>query len=703
MNNEKILGLVGNQNAGKTTLFNALTGMNATVGNWPGVTIERKEGYIKGGKDLLLVDTPGVYSLSPYTSEEKVTRKFCLESHPDLIINIIDATALERSLYLTTQLAELSCDVIVALNMADILEANGISIDTEKLSEKLGLTVVRISAKTGEGINELISTIRNKTYKSNPHLQIYAEDVEKEIDHLQGDLNSELEESKNPYFASVMLFERDPFYAALSNSSTEEEVQAIERKYGMDAEQIIADQRYDFVTSLKASCCSEKAMPESTTDKLDKVFLNKYAAIPLFILIMGLVYYISISLVGGLTSDFINAIFNGSESIALLYSEVPFVCKGLGPLLGDWILSLGGSVYSADLIENGIIGGVSSVVSFLPQLIALFFCLALLEGSGYMNRIAFFLDQVFKKFGLSGKSIIPFIVGSGCSVPGIMGARTVEDPNEREMTIRLTPFIPCSAKLPIISLLASVVSPHYGWLISLSVYFMAILLIVINAILMKKFMYKTENTSFIAELPSYKLPDAKNVYREVKDKTVSFLERAGTVILLCSIVVWVLTRFTWSFAYVGPTSLNDMSSANVGSSMLASIGKGLAYLFIPAWGGNYSWELTVSALQGLIAKEQVVSSMSVISGLSVNEMISTSSSPFAFLATNPAAAYSFIVFNLFSAPCFGALAAMRKELGSFKKLLSTIGIELFWSYLLSTIIGTIGWAATGFASVGGLA
>jgi len=695
-----IVGLVGNQNAGKTTLFNALTGMNATVGNWPGVTIERKEGYIKGGKDLMLVDTPGVYSLSPYTSEEKVTRSFCLEAHPDLIINIIDATALERSLYLTTQLAELSTDVVVALNMADIMEKNGISIDENKLSEELGLTVIRISAKTGEGINTLIDTIRKKTYLKNPHLKIYAKDVQKEIDHIEGDLNSELEEARNPKFASVKVFERDPFYKALSNSSTEDEVKAIEKEYGMDAEQIIADERYDFVTGVKAACSYERPMPESVTDKLDKIFLNKYAAIPLFIIIMGLVYFLSVSFIGSICSDFINAIFNGSETISILYNDIPFVCKGLGPILGDWILSLGGDVWAADMIENGIVAGVSSVCTFIPQLIVLFLCLSLLEGSGYMNRIAFFIDQIFKKFGLSGKSIIPFIVGTGCSVPGIMGARTVEDPDEREMTIRLTPFIPCSAKLPIIALLSSIVFPKAGWLVSLSVYVLAIVIIIISAIIMKKLFYKRESTSFISELPSYKLPDAKNVYREVKDKTVSFIERAGTVIFLCSVAVWILTRFSWSFEYVGPTDLYDLGTANISSSMLASIGKGLAYLFIPAWGGYYSWELTVSTIQGLIAKEQVVSSMSVISGLDVNQMVSASSSPFYFLSSNPLVAYSFICFNLFSAPCFGALAAMRKELGSAKKLFSTIGFELLWAYGISSIIGLISWGMNGWAVIG---
>ena len=684
----RTIGLVGNQNAGKTTLFNALTGMNASVGNWPGVTIERKEGFIKGGSDLLLVDTPGVYSLSPYTDEEKVTRKFCLDSHPELIINIIDATALERSLYLTTQLAELNTDVIVALNMADILEANGISVDVAKLSARLGLTVIRISAKTGEGINELISTIRENKYLRNSHLKIYAEDVQKEIDHIEGDLNHELEEAHNPKFAAVKVFERDPYFHALTNSSTEDEVRAIEANYNMDVEQIIADQRYDFVTAVKSDCCTEKEMPESMTDKLDKVFLNKWAAIPLFILIMAFVYFLSVGVVGSLTSDFIDALFNGSSSISILQWEIPFACEGLGPYLATVVTSSGGSVWAADLLQNGVIAGFASVVNFLPQLIVLFYCMAFLEASGYMNRIAFFLDKIFKKFGLSGKSIIPFIVGSGCSVPGVMSARTVENEKERNLTIALTPFIPCSAKLPIIALLSSVIFPGFGWVISLSVYFLAIVIILITALIAKHLQKNAEETSFISELPSYKWPNQRYAWREVFDKSVSFLKRAGTIIFLCSFTVWVLTRFNWAWQYVGPTAI-DGSGSDIGSSMLAGIGKVIAFVFIPAWGGNYSCGATVSALQGLIAKEQVVSSLSVISG---GEILKG----FPFFSANPLAAYSFICFNLFSLPCFGALAAMKKELGSRKAFLQAIGVEFLWSFTLSTLIGLIGWSVAGW-------
>lgn len=705
MSENMIIGLVGNQNAGKTTLFNALTGQNATIGNWPGVTIERKEGYIKGSEDLLLVDTPGVYSLSPYTSEEKVTRSFCLDSAPNLIINIVDATAMERSLYLTTQLMELDCDVIVAMNMADILEKKGITINFKKLEEELGVSVVRISAKTGEGIDNLISLIKERKYKKNPKKQIFAPDVEKELLHLQNDLYNELEDKKELRFSAVKLFENDPYYQALSNESTRKEVSELEKTYDMDREQIIADQRYQYVTKLKQNCCIEKAMPESTTDKLDKIVLNKYLALPIFLLVIGLMYFLSVGVVGSITSDFIDALFNGATTIDIFFHEVPFEIEGLGPLLGNAIENAGGSVWASDLLANGIIGGISTVLSFIPQLITLFVCLSVLEATGYMSRIAFFLDALFKKFGLSGKSIIPFIVGTGCSVPGIMTARTVENQKEKEMTAMLVPFVPCNAKLPIMSLLAGVIFPKAAWLVTFFCYLFSLFIILLASIILKKFFFKKGSDSFISELPEYKLPNAYYVYRDARDKTLDFLERAGTTIFLCTFLVWFFTRFTWGFKYVGPKdSFANIDSMNISASILATIGKGLAYLFIPAFGGHYSWGLTVSALQGLIAKEQVVSSLSVIAGGGNN--ILASSSPFAFLSTMDVngilTSLSFLCFNLFSIPCISAVSTLRRELGSTKKLVFTMSMELLIAYVISTIIGTIGWAFNGFMGVSGL-
>ena len=652
-----------------------------------------------------MVDTPGVYSLSPYTSEEKVTRSFCLDSAPNLIINIVDATAMERSLYLTTQLMELDCDVIVAMNMADILEKKGIAIDFKKLEEELGVSVVRISAKTGEGIDNLISLIKDRKYKKNPKKQIFAPDVEKELLHLQNDLYNELEDKKELRFSAVKLFENDPYYQALSNESTRKEVSELEKTYDMDREQIIADQRYQYVTKLKQNCCIEKQMPESITDKLDKIVLNKYLALPIFLLVIGLMYFLSVGVVGSITSDFIDALFNGSTTIDIFFHEVPFEIKGLGPLLGNAIENAGGSVWASDLLANGIISGISTVLSFIPQLITLFVCLSVLEATGYMSRIAFFLDALFKKFGLSGKSIIPFIVGTGCSVPGIMTARTVENQKEKEMTAMLVPFIPCNAKLPIMSLLAGVIFPKAAWLVTFFCYLFSLFIILLASIVLKKFFFKKGSDSFISELPEHKLPNAYYVYRDARDKTLDFLERAGTTIFLCTFLVWFFTRFTWAFEYVGPKdSFANIDSMNISASILASIGKGLAYIFIPAFGGHYSWGLTVSALQGLIAKEQVVSSLSVIAGGGNN--ILASSSPFALLSTMDAngilTSLSFLCFNLFSIPCISAVSTLRRELGSTKKLVFTMSMELLIAYVISTIIGTIAWACNGFTGVSGL-
>lgn len=695
----KIIGLVGNQNSGKTTLFNFLTGMNQKVGNWPGVTIERKEGYIKG-TDHILVDTPGVYSLSPYTDEEKVTRKFALEAKPDVIINIIDATSLERSLYLTTQLGELSTDIIIACNMSDILESNGITLDPKRLEKTLGHSVVLISAKKGDGVNELIDLIKSGQYLKNPHKKIYQPIVQQEIDHLESDLNHELEEASNPKFAAVKLFERDPYFRALTNASTEEEIEKIEQFLGMDSEQIFADERYKFVTAAKEDCCIEKPRKTSTlSDKIDTILLNKYLAIPIFILVLALVYFISISIVGGLTSDFIDALFNGSESIVVLFSEVPFQIKGLGPLIGEAILEGDGHVWAADLVASGVINAFSSVLNFVPQLMALFICLSILDASGYMSRIAFFLDRIFKKFGLSGKSLIPFIVGSGCSVPGILSARTLEDDKERKMTIILTPFIPCSAKLPIIALLAGAIFPSQGWIVSLSLYFLAIIVILLSAIVMKKRVFKSSQAAFISELPRYRFPSFSYVGRETYDKTTSFIKRAGTVIVLFGVVVWVLSRFSWNWTYVGPeTFLGEMPGLE--NSMLASIGKGIAYLSIPMLGGQYSWGAAVSAIQGIIAKEQVVSSMAVLSGFTGSNIVSNPQSIFHFFASNSWGAYAFMTFNLFSIPCVAAVSAMKKELGNRKVFAGSIAFELVFSFVFASLIGTVGWALNGWVVSG---
>ncbi|MFA5481500.1 MAG: ferrous iron transport protein B [Bacilli bacterium] len=671
------IALVGNQNSGKTTLFNQLTGTNQKVGNWPGVTIERKEGLIIGTK-LEIVDLPGVYSLSPYSTEEEVSRHFVMEENPDLIINIIDATSIERSLYLTTQLLELDCDVIVALNMSDILEKNGISIDTRKLSDKLGVSIVSISAKKNLGVDQLIKLIETGKYRKNPRQRIYEQDVERLIAGIEAELPT-----KHKRFAAVKIIEKDREYKALITEEINQKIITLEASYAMDSEQLIADQRYQYVVRVKDESAKIAKRGETITDKLDKVFLNKYLALPIFALIMGVIYFLAVGLVGGLTIDFIGALFDGSATIDILGREVPFSIAGLGPLIRAGLGWLGASQWAISLVVDGILGGFGAVSSFLPQLIILFLCLALLETTGYMSRIAFFLDRLFKKFGLSGKSLIPFIVGSGCSVPGIMASRTIENEEERHTTIMLTPFVPCSAKLPIIALFASYFFASYAWLITLSLYFLAIIVILVSAIILRKFMYKGTVSSYLSELPNYHTPNAVYVFRDVFDKMWSFIKKAGTVIVLCSIVVWFLASFTWNFQYV------DGVLYHIENSILAGIGNALAWIFYPMLGGTWSWAATVSAIQGLIAKEQVVGSLEVIAGLEGNGASIFEAESFNFFTGW--SSYAFMVFNLFSAPCIAAIAAMRKELGSTKSMVKAILFQTGIAWVLATFIGVIGW------------
>lgn len=528
------VGLVGNQNSGKTTLFNCLTGMNAKIGNWPGVTIEKKVGTIKTSKHEI-TDLPGIYSLSPYSAEEEVSRNFVFNENPDVIINIVDATCLERSLFLTTQLLESNCKVIVALNMADKLEEKGLSIDEKKMEEMLGAKVIKISALKETGIEELIKEI-DKPIKRNENKVI-------------------------------------PEY--------------LSKDYDIEKYEEIVNQKYSFISKVVETCIKKKKRPEAISDKLDKIFLNRWLAFPIFIIIMFLIYYLSVGIVGSFTVDLVgDAVGNFGEWVGSLMENIG---------LSEWLNSL---------VVDGIIAGVGAVLGFVPQLIILFLCIALLETTGYMSRISLLLDKVFRKLGLSGKSLIPFIVGSGCSVPGIMGTRIIENEDERKMTAILTPFIPCSAKLPIIALFAGYFFPNSSGIASASLYFFAIAVIIISALIMKKLVFKHTSSTYISELPEYKLPSAKYILKDVFDKVMAFIKRAGTIILLCSIIIWFLLSFSFKMEY----------GVDVEESILASIGNKISWVFKPMLGEN-SWEATVSAIQGLVAKEQVVSSMAVINGL----------------------------------------------------------------------------------------
>ena len=624
--------LVGNQNSGKTTLFNTLTGMNAKIGNWPGVTIEKKVGIIKN-TDYELVDLPGIYSLSPYSIEEDVSKKFILEEKPDVIINIIDSTSLERSLYLTTQLLELDCKIIIALNMVDILEKKGFIINEKELERSLQTKVLKISALKGTGIDRLIIEIGEPNKKRN--LSFY--DVQTEQKIKQKELKLQI---PNKRFVAIKQLEEDSEF-----------------------EEIIATERYNFIENIKKNVIIKNVSKsqENMSDKLDKIFLNKWLAFPIFVGIMFCVYYLSVGVVGRFTVDFI------SQAIQYLSQNVRGLLENLN--VSEWLNSL---------IVDGIIAGVGSVLGFIPQLIILFTCISLLETTGYMSRIALLLDKIFRKIGLSGKSLIPFIIGSGCSVPGIMGTRIIENSNEREMTTILTPFIPCSAKLPVIAMFSGYFFDKYSGLVSASLYFLAITIIILSAMVMKKWIYKNNNSTYISELPEYKLPSAKYVFKDVFDKTISFIKRAGSVILMCSIIIWFLLSFSFKLEY----------GVNVENSILSWIGRAISWMFYPMLGVN-SWGATVSAIQGLVAKEQVISSMTVIAGLS-EEASGQIFKAGIFSFFTPASAYAFMVFNLFSAPCFGAIGALEKELGTFEKMLKVVIFQIVFAWSLAVLIYQVG-------------
>lgn len=649
------VALVGNQNSGKTTLFNKLTGSNQKVGNWPGVTIDRKEGIIKGTK-IEIVDLPGIYSLSPYTSEEAISRKYILEEKPDAIINIIDVTSIERSLYLTTQLNELDCPVIVALNMHDMLAKKGMQIDEQKLSEALGVEVLSISALKGSGIEELIKAIENA--KKDTSSKIFDNQIEKAIDNITAQLTCD-----HKRFIAVKMLENDTLIEQ-TTSVTAQEREQIEKEKGKDIEQVIANARYEYITHIKSKVVIKDKIKLTFSDKLDKVLLNKWAALPIFAVIMFAVYFLSVGLVGSATVDLVDGLVG---SFAEWFSTV----------LEGW----GASEWAVSLIADGIIAGVGAVLNFIPQLIILFLCISLLETCGYMSRIAFMLDKIFRKFGLSGKSLIPFIVGSGCSVPAIMACRTIEDEKEKRMTIMVTPFIPCSAKLPIISLFAGYFFGNGSGFVSASLYLLAIAVIIISSIVLNKVFKKSDNTAFISELPEYKLPSVSYTFRDVGEKTLAFIKRAGSIILICSVIVWFLMSFNFKFQY----------GISVEESILAKLGNCIAWIFYPML-GEWSWAASVSAIQGLVAKEQVVSSMAIIAGLAedVTEggLIFGTGSIFGFF--NGASAYAFMVFNLFSAPCFGAIGAMRRELGSTKRMWQAVLFQTGLAWILGVITFAIG-------------
>lgn len=678
------IALAGNPNSGKTTLFNALTGSTQYVGNWPGVTVEKKEGKYKKQKDVIITDLPGIYSLSPYTLEEVVARNYLLKEKPDAILNIVDATNLERNLYLTTQCMELGIPVVIALNMMDIIEKNGDQISVKKLSEKLGVEIVEISALKGTGVDKAAEAAINAAKKGiAPAAPKFSGEVEQVLDSLRPILSGVPEDKKRWY--EIKVFERDEKIGdqiSYDKAVAEKIIKAAEEKMDDDSESIITNERYEFITGLLEGSYEKKNAGNMTiSDKIDRVVTNRWLAIPIFLLVMWVVYFLAINTIGTMGTDWVNDVLFGEI--------VPGAVEGLLDSIGaaDWLKGL---------ILDGIVAGVGAVLGFLPQMIVLFICLAFLEGCGYMARIAFIMDRIFRRFGLSGKSFIPMMVGTGCGVPGVMASRTIENERDRRMTIMTTTFIPCGAKLPIIGLIAGALfgnSALIGW----SAYVVGIAAIVISGIILKKTkMFAGDPAPFVMELPAYHIPTFSSVFHSVWERASSFVKKAGTVILLATILVWFMSSFGF---YEGAFQMLPEEDF-MEHSILAALGNTVAWIFAPlGWG---SWKPAVAAVTGLIAKENVVGTFGIL--YKYGEVSEMGEEIWANLQADMSAlaGYSFLVFNLLCAPCFAAIGAIKREMNNAKWTWFAIGYQCGFAYLASLCIYQIGSAVTGNMNILGL-
>ena len=667
------IALAGNPNCGKTTLFNALTGSNQFVGNWPGVTVEKKEGKLKGHKDVIIMDLPGIYSLSPYTLEEVVARNYLIGERPDAIINIIDGTNIERNLYLSTQIMELGIPVIMAVNMIDILEKTGDKIHLDKLSKKLGCEVVAISALKGTGIkeaaNKAVKLAQKKQTAETVHE--FSKDAEAIIDKVEYKLTGSVPEEQKRFFAIKLLEKddkiKDQMKATIDVSA---EIKEMEDKFDDDTESIITNERYVYISSIIGDCLTKsKAKGELTTsDKIDRIVTNRWLALPIFAVIMWIVYYVSVTTVGAFVTDWTNDV---------LFGEI------IPPAIEKLLVSVHCAAWLQGLILDGIVAGVGAVLGFVPQMLVLFIFLAFLESCGYMARVAFIMDRIFRKFGLSGKSFIPMLIGTGCGVPGVMASRTIENDRDRKMTIMTTTFIPCGAKLPIIALIAGALFDGASW-VAPSAYFVGIAAIICSGIILKKTkMFAGDPAPFVMELPAYHMPTVGNVLRSMWERGWSFIKKAGTIITLSTILLWFLMSFGWvdgSFGMLEAEQLND--------SILASIGNVIAPLFAPlGWG---DWKMAVAAVTGLIAKENVVGTFGILFGFA--EVAEDGTEIWGQLAGSmtAVAAYSFLVFNLLCAPCFAAMGAIKREMNNAKWFWFAIGYQTGLAYIVSLCIYQIG-------------
>ena len=672
------IALAGNPNSGKTTLFNNLTGSRQRVGNWPGVTVEKKEGPLKGTNDVTIQDLPGIYSLSPYSLEEVVSRNYLVNEKPDAILNIIDGTNIERNLYLTTQLLELGIPVVVAVNMIDLVERNGDKIDLNRLSQELGCPVMAVSALKGKGTKEVAAKAIEvaKKHQVAPIPEIYDKTVMSALSKIESELQMQIDDSMVRWY-SVKVFERDERIDKFLKLTDEKKakiepiIKKVEETLDDDAESIITSQRYDYIGTIVQHSVKKKGSKHelSVSDKIDKIVTNRILALPIFILVMYVVYTIAM---GG-TSISIGTIGTDWANDVLFGEIVPNFFGGI-------LTSLQVNDVLYGLIMDGIIGGVGAVLGFVPQILVLFLLLSIMEDVGYMSRVAFIMDRIFRRFGLSGKSFIPMLVATGCGVPGIMASRTIEQDRDRKMTIMTTGFIPCGAKMPIIGLFAGAVFGGSS-LVATSAFVIGIAAVIISGIILKKFKaFAGEPAPFVMELPAYHLPSAGNVLRATWERGWSFIKRAGTVILLSSIILWFLQGFGFTDGQFGMVEDNN-------TSLLANIGNAIAWIFAPiGWVGDMAWKATVATITGLIAKEEVVNTFGVLYNFS--EVSEEGNEIWTLIAQDftPIAAYSFMIFNLLCAPCFAAMGAIRREMNNTKWTMAAIGYMCLFAYVSALIV-----------------
>ena len=687
------IALAGNPNCGKTTLFNALTGMNQYVGNWPGVTVEKKEGALKGHSDVTIQDLPGIYSLSPYSPEEVVTRTYLVNEHPDAILNIVDGTNIERNLYLTTQLIELGYPVVVAVNMIDLVRKNGDTIDLEKLSKALGCVCMEISALKGEGGMEVaekaVELAKNHVHGPRPH--VFNGSVEHALAHIEEEIDEIVDATYLRWYA-IKLFERDEVVQKELNlgqdvlAHLEKHIVDCETEMDDDAESIIADQRYTYIVNVIAKAVKKKAAKHamSLSDKIDSVVTNRVLALPIFAGIMFLMYAIAMGSfpfsIGTIGTDWANDVLFG-EWVPNLFDKV--------------LSALGVSGWVYGLVMDGIVAGVGAVLGFVPQILVLSLLLSILEDVGYMSRVAFIMDRVLRKFGLSGKSIIPMLVATGCGVPGILSSRTIEQENDRKITVMTTGFIPCGAKMPIIGLFAGAIFGNSP-LVAVSAFFIGVLAVVLSGVILKKFKaFAGKPAPFVMELPTYHLPSVRNVFRTTLDRGWDFVKRATTIVLLSSIVLW----FLQSYGYVDG-AFTAVDDSNV--SFLANVGKLFAWIFYPlGWMGDMAWKATVATVTGLIAKEEVVMTFGTLYNFG-GELSEAGDEIWKMIAADfgPVRAYSFMIFNLLCAPCFAAIGAIKREMGSAKWTWGTILYMCGFAYVIALIVFQLVGLVSGEATFG---